>query len=46
MHVIRILGYYNTDDLRKAAFFCGCVPIGCIPANSCFSFSTVKCNAS
>ena len=20
MHVIRIFGYYNTDDLRKAAF--------------------------
>ena len=26
MHMIRIFGYYNTDDLRKAAFLCGCVP--------------------
>ena len=36
MHVICIFGYYNTDDLRKAAFLCGCVPIGCVPANSRF----------
>ena len=36
MHVIRILGYCKTDDLRKAAFLCGCIPIGCVPANSRF----------
>ena len=34
MHVIRVLGYYKTDDLRNAAFLCGCIPIGCVPANS------------